>query len=100
MRYEKTVQLKNSLPCRIRAAEEADGAAVLEALLEVKRETDFLVGYPEECTLTAESEGAFLKSKAESPGEVQPSQSAAPPFSRQKSSIFPTPHCGNDRYML
>ena len=71
MRYEKNVQLKNSLPCRIRAAEGADGAAVLEALLEIKRETDFLVGYPEECTLTAESEGAFLKSKAESPGEVQ-----------------------------
>ena len=47
MRYGKTIQLKNGLPGLIRAAEEADGAAVLEALLEVKRETDFLVGYPE-----------------------------------------------------
>ena len=71
MRCEKTIQLKNGLPCHIRAAEEADGAAVLEALLEVKRETDFLAGYAEECTLTPESEAAFLKSKAESPTEVE-----------------------------
>ena len=41
-----------------------------------------------------------LRPPLESPGEVQPSQSAAPPFFRQKSPISPTPHCGNDRYML
>lgn len=71
MKYSKTAHLKDGKEILLRSAGEADGAAVLEVFNLTHAETDFLLTYPEENTMTAADESAFLKELEESAGETE-----------------------------
>ncbi len=71
MKYEEILNLKNGNTALIRNGNETDGSAVFEIFNLTHSETDFLLSYQEENTLTAEKEAAFLKEKAVSSNEVE-----------------------------
>ena len=71
MQYEKTITLKDGRPCVLRSGTEQDGQALLELFVLTHTQTDYLVDYPDEITMTAEQETQFLKAKAESDNEVE-----------------------------
>ena len=66
MRYEKTVALKNGKSCLLRSAGGADAKAVCDIFRKTHQETDFLLTYPEESSMTEESEQKFLEEKEHS----------------------------------
>ena len=66
MRYEKTVALKNGKSCLLRSAGGADAKAVCDIFRKTHQETDFLLSYPEESSMTEESEQKFLEEKEHS----------------------------------
>lgn len=71
MRYEKTVILKDGRTAALRSGTEDDGKEVYELFMLTHAETDFLLSYPDENSLTAEQEAEFLKDKAESENEIE-----------------------------
>ena len=71
MTYDNKVKLKDGRECRIRSGGESDGRTVLENFILAHSQTDFLLSYPDECTLTVEQEEQFLKTKSESENEVE-----------------------------
>ena len=71
MKYKKTVILKDGRTCVIRSGEETDGQALLDIYLLTHAQTDFLLSYPDEATMTAESEAQFLKARAESENGIE-----------------------------
>ena len=54
----QTITLKNGTVAILRAPAAGDGEALIELLKITTGETDFLSGYPEEITMTAEAAGA------------------------------------------
>jgi len=70
MEYRKTVRLKDGRECVLRSGRESDGGAVLTCFLVTHEETDNLLAYPDESTMTAEQEAEFLGKKAEDPRGV------------------------------
>ena len=64
MQYNKTVILKTGEACVIRTAEGADAAGVLRCFLLTHEETDNMLTYPDECTMTEADERAFLEQRA------------------------------------
>lgn len=70
MKYYEKIDLKNGKTAIIRNGEASDGEAVLRCFKQLAGETDNLLTYPDEITFTPESEGEFLKSRAESCREV------------------------------
>lgn len=54
----------------LRSPRASDSAQMLEYLRTVSEETNFMLRYPEEITLTPEEEAAFLTRIAETPGEL------------------------------
>ena len=71
MRYFKTVVLRDGRECVLRSGTEQDGAAVLANFLLTHSQTDNLLTYPDEASMTAEQEAQFLKRKEESSNEIQ-----------------------------
>ncbi len=71
MIFNKTVVLKNNKTCLIRNATGIDAEEVLNNLILMHFQTDFLLSYPEESTFTVEQEAAFLANKEQSENEVQ-----------------------------
>ncbi len=71
MRYDQRVRTKSGTEIHIRNAETSDGEAVLENFILTHEETDCLLTYPDECSLTPEQESRYLERKAESPREVE-----------------------------
>ena len=71
MTYHEIIQLKNGASCCLCNGTVADGQAVLDNFILTHAETDNLLTYPEETTLTAAQEGAYLQAKTESPNEVE-----------------------------
>ena len=71
MKYYEEITLRNGKMCILRSGEPGDAEAVLANFLLTHAQTDNLPTYPEECTMTAASEAAFLQSKAESEREVE-----------------------------
>lgn len=71
MRYEKEIRLKDGTTCLLRGATEKDVAEVLAVFNRTHAETDYLLTYPEENSLTAEQEAEFLKTQAESPNAIE-----------------------------
>ena len=71
MQYSKTIRLKDGNACVLRNGTEKDSAALLEIFSLTHGQTDFLMTYPEENTMTVEQEKAFLKAKAESGDEIE-----------------------------
>ena len=61
MQYQKTIQLKDGRACLIRNGTAEDGPALLELFLLTHMQTDYLLTYPDEHSLTAEDEAAFLQ---------------------------------------
>ena len=70
MKYNKEITLKDGRVCTLRNGTEEDGEAALENFILTHVQTDFLLPYPDEITMTAESEGQFMKAKEESPDEA------------------------------
>ena len=70
MRYEKKVKLKDGRECLLRSGERGDARAVIDVYNLTHEQTDNLLAYPDECTMTEEREGDFLQREAESGREV------------------------------
>jgi RimJ/RimL family protein N-acetyltransferase len=64
---EKTIILKNGKACTLRSPEAQDAETMLEYLKMTSIETNFLLRYPEEVTMTIEEEINFLNSMRENP---------------------------------
>lgn len=71
MKYHETIQLKNGRTCVLRNGTEQDGQAVLDIFILTHAQTDYLLTYPDETSLTVEQEADFLKRKTESEGEIE-----------------------------
>ena len=71
MEYLKTIQLKDGRLCVLRNGTARDGFAVYENFNLTHGQTDFLLSYPEENSMTAEQEAQFLQKKTESPREIE-----------------------------
>lgn len=70
MQYHKTIILKDGRTCVLRSGTERDGHALLDVFIQTHTQTDFLIDYPEEITMTVEQEIQFLKEKSESEKEI------------------------------
>ena len=71
MKYWEQIVLKNGKTAILRNGEESDGSAVFENFNQTHAETDFLLSYPDENSFDSETEGQYLKKKAESANEVE-----------------------------
>jgi len=71
MLYEKKIILKNGKELLMRNGTELDAEAVFNNFNQTHAETDFLMTYPEENSLSIEAEAEFLKNKAESSNEIE-----------------------------
>ena len=71
MEYCRTIKLKDGRDCCLRNGTEKDGAAALENFRLTHEQTDWLLSYPDENTMTAEKEAQFLKDKTESCDEIE-----------------------------
>ena len=71
MRYLKTITLKDGRECTLRNGEERDGEAVLANFILTHEQTDYLLSYPDESTMTAEQEGRFLQEKTDSDNGIE-----------------------------
>ncbi len=66
MTYHEIIQLKNGASCSLRNGTAADGQAALDNFILTHAETDNLLTYPEETTLTAAQESEYLQTQTES----------------------------------
>lgn len=71
MQYQKQITLKSGKTCILRNGTKEDAKAVYEIFQKTHEETDFLLSYPEETTMTVEGEGEFLQEKTNAPREVE-----------------------------
>ena len=71
MEYKKTVLLKDGRVCTLRNGMEADGQALLDIYILTHAQTDYLLSYSDETTMTAEQEAVFLKEKTDSADEIE-----------------------------
>ena len=71
MKYTKTITLKDGRNCVLRNGTDQDGQALLDIFNLTHAQTDYLLSYPDETTMTAEQEAQFLKEKAESENEIE-----------------------------
>ena len=71
MKYKKTIILKDGRTCVLRNGTEQDGQALLDIYNLTHAQTDYLLSYPDESTLTSEQEARFLKEKTESENEIE-----------------------------
>ena len=66
MKYNKVITLKDGRSCILRNGTALDGQALLNIFLLTHAQTDYLLSYPDESTMTVEQEAQFLKEKTES----------------------------------
>lgn len=71
MKYYKKIQLKDGRECILRNGAENDAHSVLENFILTHEQTDYLLTYPDENTMTVEQEREYLKKKAESGNEIE-----------------------------
>ncbi len=71
MKYHKIIRLKDGRECVLRNGEERDGQASLANFILTHEQTDYLLTYPDENTMTAEQEARFLQKKTDSETEVE-----------------------------
>ena len=71
MIYNEMITLKDGRNCILRNGTEQDGQALLDIYILTHSQTDYLLSYPDEATMTAEQEAQFLKDKTESPHEIE-----------------------------
>ena len=70
MEYHQKIQLKDGRECTLRSGTAQDAAGVMANFILTHEQTDNLLTYPDEVTLTPEQEAEYLKKKAESPCEA------------------------------
>lgn len=63
MKYQKMISLKDGRKCFLRSGTEQDGQALLDLFILTRTQTEYLVDYPDEITMTAQQETQFLKEK-------------------------------------
>ena len=68
----KTIRLKDGREAVIRSAQPSDAAEMAAFMKTTAGETDFLLRYPEECTMTQAGEAVFLDDVLNSPDQVMP----------------------------
>ena len=71
MEYRKSLTLQDGRNLIVRNGTEDDGKAALAAFILAHEQTDNLLTYPDESTISEEQEARFLKEKTESPREVE-----------------------------
>ena len=71
LQYEKEIVLKDGTECLLRGASEADAAEVLRIFGLTHAETDYLLTYPEENSVTVEQEAEFLKERSEGKNVIE-----------------------------
>ena len=71
MEYRKTVVLKDGSACLLRSGTAADGQVMLDLFILTHGETDYLLSYADECTMTSDDEAAYLAAKAANPREIE-----------------------------
>lgn len=71
MKYTQEIILKNGKTAILRNGTQADGEATFEVFNLTHAETDYLLSYPDENSLTAEQEGAFLEERTVSENEIE-----------------------------
>ena len=71
MVYKEQIRLKDGRECVLQNGRECDGKEALSNFILTHEQTDYLLTYPDENSMTAEQEAAFLKEKAESDNEIE-----------------------------
>ena len=71
MKYYQEIKLKNGKTAILRNGVGEDGQALLDIFNLTHGETDFLLSYPDEISLSADGEADFLKKKTESENEIE-----------------------------
>jgi RimJ/RimL family protein N-acetyltransferase len=71
MKYNKVITLKDRRTCILRNGTALDGQALLNIFLLTHAQTDYLLSYPDESTMTVEQEAQFLKDKTESRNGIE-----------------------------
>ena len=71
MTYYKTITLKDGRECVLRNGTESDGQAAYDNFMLTHEQTDYLLSYPDENSLSPEEESRFLKAKTESKNEME-----------------------------
>ena len=71
MEFARTIELKDGRSCTLRHGTAGDGHEALEAFIRMHEETDCLLTYPDENTLSAEDEGEYLEKKAACGREIE-----------------------------
>ncbi|MBR1746843.1 MAG: GNAT family N-acetyltransferase [Clostridia bacterium] len=65
MKHYSVVTLKDGRSCVIRNGVREDGEMVRDVFILTHEQTDYMLTYPDECTMSAESEGEFLQKRTE-----------------------------------
>ena len=66
----REIILKDRRTCILRSPRKDDGAAVVDYMLQLNGESEFVLSYPDEFRFTSEQEGDFLENLAQSPGNL------------------------------
>ena len=66
----KQIQLNDGRTALLRTPMPEDATALLEYLRVTAGETDFLIRYPEECTMTLEQEETYLQNSLQNPDSI------------------------------
>lgn len=69
---QKTIRLKDGREAVIRSAQPSDAAEMAAFMKSTAGETEFLLRYPEECTMSEAAESVFLDDVLNSPDQVMP----------------------------
>ena len=69
---QKTIRLKYGREAVIRSAQPGDAAEMVTFMQTTAGETEYLLRYPEECTMSEAGEAAFLDGVLNSPDQVMP----------------------------
>lgn len=68
----KTIRLKDGRQALLRGAQPGDAAALADFMKVTAGQTEFLLRYPEECTMDAAGEAVFIDDVLHSPNQVMP----------------------------
>lgn len=71
MKYTQEIILKNGKAAILRNGTDSDAEAALECFKLTHAETDYLLSYPDESSITVAGEGRFLAEKTDSENEVE-----------------------------
>ena len=69
--FNKTITLKDGRTVLLRSTNGGDAEAMLHFLKQTSAETEFLLRYPDEWTMTVEQEAAFLETGQDSPSDIK-----------------------------